>query len=70
MRQTQANIHNAARMLSDPGVHTPARRLCHCSRRSLLLPVKAEARSRVPGIVHDRSGAVARFSWSRKPSWK
>jgi DNA mismatch repair protein MutS2 len=69
----QAGIQTRLRsMLSDPNIPTAAARcVCDGARWSYCLPVRADARSRVPGIVHDRSGSGRRLlSWSRKPLLK
>jgi DNA mismatch repair protein MutS2 len=58
IRQTQAGIQTRLRsMLSDPNIQ-PLLQDAFVTVRDgrYCLPVRADARSRVPGIVHDRSG--------------
>ncbi len=61
MRQVQNSIQSRLRsMLSDPNIQ-PALQDAFVTVRDgrYCLPVKSEARSRVPGIVHDRSSSGA-----------
>jgi DNA mismatch repair protein MutS2 len=63
IRQTQAGIQTRLRsMLSDPNIQ-PLLQDAFVTVRDgrYCLPVRADARSRVPGIVHDRSGSGAAF---------
>lgn len=63
IRQTQSNIQSRLRqMLSDPNVQ-PLLQDAFVTIRDgrYCLPVKAESRARVPGIVHDRSGSGGAF---------
>ena len=63
IRQTQSNIQSRLRqMLADPNVQ-PLLQDAFVTIRDgrYCLPVKAESRARVPGIVHDRSGSGGAF---------
>jgi DNA mismatch repair protein MutS2 len=63
IRQTQANIQARLRqMLADPNIQ-PLLQDAFVTVRDgrYCLPVKAESRARVPGIVHDRSGSGGAF---------
>lgn len=59
MRQTQNNIQSRLRqMLSDPNVQPHLQDAFVTVREGrYCLPVRADSRARVPGIVHDRSGS-------------
>ncbi len=63
IRQTQSNIQQRLRaMLSDSNVQPHLQDAFVTMRDGrYCLPVKAEARGRVPGIVHDRSGSGGAF---------
>ncbi|HEX8237911.1 MAG TPA: endonuclease MutS2 [Abditibacteriaceae bacterium] len=63
IRQTQAGIQTRLRsMLSDPNIQPLLQDVFVTVRDGrYCLPVRADARSRVPGIVHDRSGSGAAF---------
>ena len=63
IRQTQADIQSRLRnMLADPNVQPLLQDNFVTVRDGrYCLPVKAESRARVPGIVHDRSGSGAAF---------
>jgi len=63
IRQTQNNIQSRLRqMISDPNVQPHLQEAFVTVRDGrYCIPVRAESRSRVPGIVHDRSGSGGAF---------